>query len=318
MSRLFKLREWLTLDESATHISNVLGEPATIADLYRFALDGHLTISADFVNHAYVRKGKWVKTEQIEFEIMEDHLFTGEKRDIPFAFPKNAEIRVSGDDWIALDKPVVSIDGVWDLTMVGAEQLDIEHNYQQLTSGLEVTLTYLDGAFVQKGDVVCQLQESFDDNEYQKGSKAQQEKMENHIASNLIYGVEARELRAEFEENRKNYLEGIRNKPKEDNYYPAGGLPEDCALVIRTKEITRFIQSLEDAPAAEKPLTSKERNSLLVLIGALCKEVDIDPKQRGVAASLVAMTEVLGAPLTDDTVRKVLSQIDNAVSARNK
>jgi hypothetical protein len=57
MNRLFKLKEWLTLDEAAAHISNVLGEPATVPDLFRFALDGHLTLSVDFVNHTKARKG---------------------------------------------------------------------------------------------------------------------------------------------------------------------------------------------------------------------------------------------------------------------
>ena len=88
--------------------------------------------------------------------------------------------------------------------------------------------------------------------------------------------------------------------------------------MIRTAEVTRFIQSLENTSLLEKPLTSKERNSLLVLIGALCKEVDIDPNKRGVAPALVKMTEILGAPLTDDTVRKILKQIEDAVSLRNK
>ena len=35
MSKLLKLKEWLTLDEAANHISNVLGEPVTLADIYR-------------------------------------------------------------------------------------------------------------------------------------------------------------------------------------------------------------------------------------------------------------------------------------------
>ena len=33
MSKLFKLKEWLTLEEAANHISNVLGEPVTLADI---------------------------------------------------------------------------------------------------------------------------------------------------------------------------------------------------------------------------------------------------------------------------------------------
>ncbi len=34
MSKLFKFKEWLTLDEATNHISTVLGEPVTSADLY--------------------------------------------------------------------------------------------------------------------------------------------------------------------------------------------------------------------------------------------------------------------------------------------
>ncbi len=319
MSQLFKLREWLTLDEAAAHISNVLGEPATIADLYRFALDGHLTLSVDFVNYAEARKGKLVKTEEVAFDFIECSIVTKEKLFKPFWMPRNYEIRVSDDDWIALEKPVITIKGVWDLPMIGAEKLDIEHDYQQLTSGLEVTLVAIDGTFVQKGDVVCQLQTDFDDNECLQGSKAQQKVMESHITIHEVNKDEANKLREKFKADRKKYLKERKIKPKEDNYFPSGGLAEhDNSLVIRTKEITRFIQSLEDTPASEKPLTSKERNSLLVLIGALCKEVDIDPNKRGVTASLVAMTEVLGAPLSDDTVRKVLSQIENAIDSRSK
>lgn len=319
MSKLFKLKEWLTLEEAVLHISNVLGEPATIADLYRFALDGHLTLSVDFVNHAYARKGKWVKTEQIEFELVEIDIFTGKKLDEPFSIPKNYELHVSGDDWIFLEKPIRSISGVWDLTMIGAEKLDIEHYYQQLTSGLEVTLVAIDGVFVQQGDVVCQLQTDFDDNEFQKGSKAQEKDMERYIVDKKLSKIEAQKVKAKFKEERDKYLEDRKGQPRENNYYPSGGLGDhDFVLVIRTQEITRFIQSLGDVPPSEKPLTSKERNSLLVLIGALCKEVKIDPSKRGVVTSLVTMTESLGAPLSDDTVRKIVKQIEEAVSLRNK
>jgi hypothetical protein len=318
MSKLFKLKEWLTLNEAAAHISNVLGEPATVADLLRFTLDGHLTLSVDFVNHTQAQKGKRVKTDEVEFVKGEQHPFTGEKLDIPYEFPKHCEDRVSEDDWLRFEESVVSIEGVWDLPMIGAESLDVEHCYQQLTSGPEVTLVVLDGALVERGDVICKLQESYDDNEYQEGSKAQLQNIENYIATKKVNEEKAEKLRAEHKAERDKYLESKKNKPKENDYYPAGGLPKDCVFVIRTKEITRFIQSLEDNPVPEKPLTSKERNSLLVLIGALCKEFGIDPIERGAATPLVAMTETLGAPLTGDTIRKILNQIENAVDLRSK
>ncbi len=319
MSKLFKLKAWLTLDEAVNHISTVLGESATEADLFRFALDGHLTLSVNFVNHAKARKGKWVNTSDVQFYLIENDPLSGEKLENPISVPLNHELLVSEDNWIALEKPVESISGVWDLAMVGAESLDIEHLYQQSTSGLEVTLVAIDGAFVKKGDVICQLQTDYDDNEFQTGSSAQKKVLERNIIEAKLSDEEANKIRNKYQEDRKKYLEKRENTPRENLFYPSGGLGEhDYVLVIRTEEITRFIQSLEDSPAIEKPLTSKERNSLLILIGALCKENGIDPNKRGIASALVAMTENLGAPLTDDTVRKILNQIENAVSLRNK
>ncbi len=319
MSKLFKLKEWLTLDEAANHISNVLGEPATVADLYRFALDGHLTLSVDFVNRTYAKKGKWVTGDKVQFvRIEKNQLFEGLPL-MPIDMPLNHEIRVSDDNWIALETPVVSIGGIWDLTMAGGERLDIEYFYQKLTSGVEVTLETFDGAFVQQGDVVCQLQQDFDDNESCPGSKAQLKDIKQYLVDNKVSEGRGKKIKAEYKADREKFLEKRKEQPNEDKYYPSGGLlSDDGVLVIRTNEVTRFIQSLEEAPIPAKHLTSKERNSLLVLIGALCKEVDIDPKTRGVAASLVLMTETLGAPLTDDTVRKVLSQVEEAISVRSK
>jgi hypothetical protein len=319
MSKLFKLKEWLTLEDAANHISNVVGEPATIADLCRFALDGHLTLSIDFVNHAKVRVGKWMRTEDVEFKIVENDIFTNEKLPIPCRLPTNCELRVKEDDWIALDKNVVSIDGVWDLPLIGAEAIDIEHYYQQMTSGLEVTLSYIDGAFVERGELICQLQTDFEDNEFQMGSKANKLDVERFIIENEISEDKAKVLWDDYKTDRVKYLKERESKKREDNYFPSGGLGEhDYVFVVRTNELNRFIKSLEDDTLDEKPITSKERNSLLVLIGALCNEVHIDPKQRGVAASLVAMTELVGAPLTDDTIRKILSQIESAIDSRSK
>jgi len=319
MSKLFKLKEWLTLDEAANHISTVLGEPVRLADIYRLALDKHLKLSANFVNGAQAITGKFVKTEDTEFRKVEKDFFTNEKLEKPYSMPANYETYVSDDLWVSLNSKVVSIRGLWDLTMIGSEALDIEHYYQQETSGLEVTLTCLEGTCLRQGDVICQLQSDFDDNEYQQGSKAAKQKLEQYITSNKLTDDEIKKLRDEYQAERKKYLGGKREYERVPSYYPSGGLDEhDYVLVIKTNEVTRFIQSLEDTPKKEKPLTPKERNSLLVLIGALCKQVDIDPKQRGVSTSLVAMTELIGAPLTDDTIRKILKQLESAIDSRTK
>ena len=90
--------------------------------------------------------------------------------------------------------------------------------------------------FVQNGDVVCRLQTDFDDNEYQKGSKAQQKDLERYIVTNEVGEDEAKKLKAEFKADREKYLDERKDKPKEANYFPSGGLAEhDYVLVIRTK-----------------------------------------------------------------------------------
>jgi len=68
----------------------------------------------------------------------------------------------------------------------------------------------------------------------------------------------------------------------------------------------------------EKSLSTKERHTLLVIIAALCKEADIDYSQRGVANAIQLLTENIGSPITDDTIRNVLKQINEAVDVRSK
>lgn len=56
LSKLSNFKEWLTLEQTANRISKELGEDVTLADLYQLSLDGHLKLSADFVNHARAKK----------------------------------------------------------------------------------------------------------------------------------------------------------------------------------------------------------------------------------------------------------------------
>ncbi len=48
MSKLFKLKEWLTLSEASERLSVFLGEKVSVADCLQLALDKHITISAIF------------------------------------------------------------------------------------------------------------------------------------------------------------------------------------------------------------------------------------------------------------------------------
>jgi len=287
MSKLFKLKQWLTLPEAAKHLSILLGEETTEADILRFALDGHLMLSVNVVNHSFGRLGKivsFMETEWFlshplgEIDASSPQLISnlsslvGLPVNLTEAISKLPaddwnkyyyflrSIQIDGERFINLEGSISPIEGLWDLPMFGAEQLDIENKYQMLSGGPEVTLHNLDGVFLALGDTICQLHEN--------------------------------------------------------GKYPSSNIPDDFVLVIKTEELRRFEEILSES--TPKPLNTTERNTLLTLIAALCKFESIDPLARSTTAEIVKMTEDLGAPISDDTVRKVLGQLKNAVESRTK
>jgi hypothetical protein len=172
VSKLFKLKKWLTVSEAARHLSIVFGEKVAKADVLRLALDGHLKLSVNFVNHARARCGKVVPIEEARFHEFPPDVAKG------LPLPPGHEgkplmvlqgININGKEVLELDKEIKTLDGVYDLPMIGAEALDVEHEYQQLTGGPAVTLSNLEGAFVAGQDGrLCQLQEHFENNEFSK------------------------------------------------------------------------------------------------------------------------------------------------------
>ena len=276
MSKLFKLKEWVTVPDAAKNLSIVFGEDVTEADVLRLALDGHLKLSVNFVNHAVARSAKWIPraeyTELIELER---------------ALGKISQ--TSGKPILKYGERVMPIEGVWDLAMIGAERLDVEHQYQLMTGGAPVTLVNIDGTFVTSYDgQIYQLLTHYDDNPY-----------------------------CNSEEQKKSRAKKSLYDP--DNYFTAGGLPEDGVIVVRTTMLREFEQAINDKPAStEKPLTTTERNTLLTVIAALCDYSAIDPKARGAAQQIANLTQEIGAAITDDTIRNVLAKIPSAVEARKK
>ncbi len=63
---------------------------------------------------------------------------------------------------------------------------------------------------------------------------------------------------------------------------------------------------------------TRERNTLLVVIAALCEECGIDPEQRAITKKVVGLTEKIGAPVSGDTIHKILKSLASAVDSRTK
>ena len=69
MSKLLKLKQWLTLSDTAQYLSLAFRERVTEADVLRLGLDGHLTLSVHFVNGTRARYGQLVPLEKANFLI---------------------------------------------------------------------------------------------------------------------------------------------------------------------------------------------------------------------------------------------------------
>lgn len=317
MNKLFKLKEWLTIEEAALHLTSVMGESVLEKDIYRLGLDGHLKLSVNFVNHAKARIGKFISEAEVVWEERFNLQYFNKAYDnVPHVKKYTRSLKIDEGRYLDFEKKIHTIDGVWDLTLIGGERLDVEHLYLSLASGPEVSLMNLDGAFVERKNVIAQLMESFDKNEYQPGSKAREEQLEDHIERNEIPKAKATKLRQQFKKDRSKYLDRKAAQDSNENYYQLSGLPDDSLLVVKTSALIEFTNSLEASSMAEKPLNTKERYTLLTIIAALCGNCGIDYNKRGITSEIQQLMETSGTPISDETIRKVLKQINEAVDSR--
>ena len=317
MSKLFKLKGWLTVPDAARHLSIAFSEEVSEADVLRLALDGRLRLSVNFVNDAIALCGKMVPIDKAEYEDVPS--FCGTRTVRLYA---GVTIYTGGQKTHVLElEELVELTGIYDLPMIGGEHLDIEHKYQMLTHGVKITSVAMDGAFVAgENEELYQLQTCADDNEFHAGSSAQLLKLMQNIANNNIGAAEAEEWLSQHKEDRKRFLENKKSRPASESHYPAGGLPVDSVLVVRTDALRKLEESINDTPAnADKPLTNIERDSLLKLvIGMAIQGYNYDPtaKKNSAVAEIAADLSLLGLQLGDDTIRKYLKQGNEHLPAK--
>ena len=78
--------------------------------------------------------------------------------------------------------------------------------------------------------------------------------------------------------------------------------------------------STDASAKKDKPLSTTERNTLLIMIAALCKEAGINPQSRTSAGKMERLVDALGLRkgITDETARRHLDKIDEALRPRMK
>lgn len=321
------------MEDAAKRLSITAGEEVTEADVLRLALDGHLTLSVYLVNHAQARMGRFVPLSETEWwfappllSVYSGELPTEETvKNYPRHFqqlwhdtppeqrkhcvPMLKSLATEGGRFINLEEEVTTIKGVWDLPLVGCERIDVEYAYQQLIGGPEVTLQGLDGSFVSRGeDTVCQLQESWDKNPYQKGSLASLERLKEAIYEKGIPREKEEELLAKHKEDRRQFLDEQKRRPHAERYHPAGGVPRDSVFVVRTAALRELEEKLlADEVPQEKPLHPSERRSAGQIIGALAAMAGLDlsaPYSADETLRADAATHGLELPSSPETVVK--------------
>lgn len=284
--KLFGLKEWLTLEDAAKHLTLIFDEEVTVADVLHLALDCRLTLSVWFVNSTQAIKGRLVPLSECGLQLFLRHPTKDLNIQVPRVltreefgafYPTIKEhveagdiivtpdaTRYSDDQWLVKDDEVTSISGIWDLPMIACEALDVEHRFQMETGGPAITSNNLNGAFVVRDGVVCQLQESFDKNDFQRGSAASLDGIKDRIEWERLGKKEADALLEQYRKDREAFLK------RPPSYYPAGGLPQDAVWVVRTAALRDFERGLADeASKNEKGLSRREETTLLNIAGGL-------------------------------------------------
>lgn len=277
MSKLFKLKKWLTINDASVHLSTILDETVHDYDILRFALDGHLKLSVQLVNAVFARRVVEVDFKKVEFF------------EIPTLDGKGVINIAKGGSLFSDERgncqileTVTELDtDVWELMLYGGARLNVEHLYQMKTSGVAVTAVNIDG------DVM----------------------VKNNLGNMFM-------LMNYFESAHKNVSESANYN---DNFYPAGRLPEDAVLVVTTQAITDFLRSLSEPNLESEPLLNTERETPLVIIAALAKEAKVDITKTSKAGDLISnMTQLFGAPVGATTIETHLKKIPQALLSRAK
>lgn len=312
MSKLLSLKQWVTLSEAADYLSKVLSEPVTVADIYRFALTGDLILTAHFINHGRARLGEVKRIREAGFKVLPS--LTQDKEEVLLSVTGNAlpeylawlednpdaktliedktikskfvclkGMQISDTECLVLENRASSIDGLWNLTMRGAERLDIEHYLQQEVGGPSVELICLDGVLLRnEAGQYASLLTEFDD--------------------------DPKAVRGDLESPIKPLIKD-RSDPK--NYSPCGTLPDDAPLVIRPSALAAFIAKLAEPEAPEKKLATREKDTLLQIIAVLSELSGVDLRQDGghyeIARAMLPEFDRRSASMSEETLAKKLN-----------
>ena len=111
--------------------------------------------------------------------------------------------------------------------------------------------------------------------------------------------------------------------------YPTGNI-SDCPLESELRrfawkvgalpnfeEIGATIEAMPEPPRSKSGET-RRHDTLMVLVAALAKQAGIDFAERGASRRIMEATERIGAPVSEDTIQRVIQAVPAALDKRDK
>lgn len=164
-----KFKEWLSIEDAAKRLSISAGADISEAEILRLSLDGHLTLSVFFVNPVIGERRDIdsIKRKLSEYDETQAHQTAAEYQawldsavgewqaltdQYPAGFDQDHELEaleMLNDK--GLQNPQ-TLEGLWDLPMIGKEALEVRSRYQSLTGGVVVNRKCIYGLLVKKHD----------------------------------------------------------------------------------------------------------------------------------------------------------------------
>lgn len=281
--KLYSLKEWLTLDDAASHLAAVLSEKVTVADILQLAIQKRIKLSVNLLSGAYANKGAirniyeaWVMLcpsgSSLSWLRGDEPVTSLEKKLRSLGLvqisgiPKlDEEIRsavadqrvqaihigesISESEIVEFDKGVQMLGGIYDLPMLSAEKMLIEEIYYSRVGGPDIDPWGLEGVWLEKDGYIYRLCERMADQ-----------------ADYDACGTEG-----SVSEWEKRY-----NDPS--RWFPSGRLPDESAIILRRKNLDAFIASLEAPDPDQGRKSDREEQRAFEAFGLL---VELYASQRG-------------------------------------
>lgn len=291
MSKIFKLKQTLSLVDAARHLSMSLEEDVSVQDILLLTLDKHIILSARFLEPLYAVTG----------------------------------CEVGKDERIVFEEKVHAIEGIFDLVMSGTERSVITELYNHKSDCSEFIAGGYDGFYLKRNDTYYRLQSTLSLDANENNKPAIEDKLNRFLASKgmTVNDVMDHSNYATLNDEEIDLLiqlsTSLQSELDNDEVLSSVEfihLDECCyELVVRTSEITSFIESLQNKKvkmlSEEKTLGNKERRTLYRVIRSLCHNGGIDLNERGVTATLQKVTDLAGEPLSHETIRKLIINLKN-------